>query len=64
VGASSNQEIEARFRTDQLHGAATIPYDEQLAGSLRTGTYTVRALHGDTRVAVKRLGLAVAEQLV
>jgi hypothetical protein len=31
---------------------------------LDTGTYSLEALADPTRIAVKRLGLAVAEQLV
>jgi MinD-like ATPase involved in chromosome partitioning or flagellar assembly len=43
--------------------AVALPYDEQLATMLDTGTYTLDALERETRVAVKRLGLAVAAQL-
>lgn len=43
--------------------AVTLPYDEQLATMLDTGTYTLDALERETRVAIKRLGLAVAAQL-
>jgi MinD-like ATPase involved in chromosome partitioning or flagellar assembly len=56
--------IEDRFRAEHLHRAVTIPYDEQLATMLDTGTYTLDALERPTRLAIKRLGLAVAEQLV
>jgi MinD-like ATPase involved in chromosome partitioning or flagellar assembly len=45
-------------------GAHSIPYDATLAAMLDSGTYTLEALARPTRVAVKRLGLAVAEQLV
>ena len=55
--------IEERFRAEHLHRAVTIPYDEQLATMLDTGTYTLAALERPTRLAIKRLGLAVAEQL-
>ncbi len=55
--------IEQRFRTEQLHRSVAIPYDEQLATMLDTGTYSLDALGRPTRVAIKRLGLAVAEQL-
>jgi MinD-like ATPase involved in chromosome partitioning or flagellar assembly len=64
VGSPGNQAIEDRLRAEHLHRAVTIPYDEQLAGMLDSGTYTLEALRRPTRVAVKRLGLAVAEQLV
>ena len=42
----------------------TLPHDTQLAGMLETGTYTLGALRSPTRTAIKRLGLAVADQLV
>jgi MinD-like ATPase involved in chromosome partitioning or flagellar assembly len=57
------QAIEDRFRAEHLHRAVTIPYDEQLATMLDAGTYTLDALDRPTRLAIKRLGLAVAEQL-
>jgi putative peptide zinc metalloprotease protein len=56
--------IEDRFRAEHLHRAVTIPHDDQLATMLDSGTYALEALHRDTRMALKRLGLAVAEQLV
>ena len=56
--------IEERFRAQHLHRAVTIPYDEQLATMLDSGTYSLDALKRPSRVAIKRLGLAVAEQLV
>ena len=55
--------IEDRFRAEHLHRAVTIPHDEQLATMVDTGTYTLDALERPTRLAIKRLGLAVAEQL-
>jgi MinD-like ATPase involved in chromosome partitioning or flagellar assembly len=56
--------VEQRFRAEHLHRSVTIPYDEQLAAMLDAGHYTVDALRRPTRLAIKRLGLAVAEQLV
>jgi MinD-like ATPase involved in chromosome partitioning or flagellar assembly len=56
--------IEERFRAEHLHRSVTIPYDQQLATMLDTGSYTLDALSRPTRVAIKQLGLAVAEQLV
>jgi MinD-like ATPase involved in chromosome partitioning or flagellar assembly len=56
--------IEDRFRAEHLHRAITIPHDEQLATMLDSGTYVLDALGRPTRLAIKRLGLAVAEQLV
>jgi MinD superfamily P-loop ATPase len=55
--------IEDRFRAAHLHRAVTIPYDEDLATMLDTGAYSLEALRDATRIAIKRLGLAVAEQL-
>jgi MinD-like ATPase involved in chromosome partitioning or flagellar assembly len=56
--------IEERWRGEHPQRTAAIPYDEQLAGMLQTGTYTLDALTGMTRRAVKRFGLTVAERLV
>jgi MinD-like ATPase involved in chromosome partitioning or flagellar assembly len=55
--------IEDRFRSEHLHRAVTIPHDNQLATMLDSGTYALEALGRPTRLAVKRLGLAAAEQL-
>jgi MinD-like ATPase involved in chromosome partitioning or flagellar assembly len=41
-----------------------VPDDRRLATMLHTGTYSLEALDRNTRLAVKRLGLAVAERLV
>jgi len=56
--------VEQRFRAEHLHRTVTIPYDEQLAAMLDAGHYTVGALARRTRMAIKQLALAVAEQLV
>ena len=64
LGSVAIEAIEDRFRAEHLHRAITVPYDEQLATMLDSGTYGLEALTRRTRVAVKRLGLAVAEQLV
>jgi cellulose biosynthesis protein BcsQ len=45
-------------------GSTAIPHDDHLAAMLDTGTYALEALQPRTRLAVKRLALAVAEQLV
>lgn len=42
----------------------TIPHDPQLAAMLDCGTYSLGALAAPTRMAIKRLGLAVADKLV
>jgi hypothetical protein len=49
-----------RFALDEIQLSAR----EQLATMLDTGTYQLEALARTTRMGVKRLGLAVAEQLV
>jgi MinD-like ATPase involved in chromosome partitioning or flagellar assembly len=59
-----HEPIADRFRAARLHRAVTIPYDPHLAAMLDTGTYALEALSDPTRLAVKRLGLAVADQLV
>jgi MinD-like ATPase involved in chromosome partitioning or flagellar assembly len=56
--------VEERFRAEHLHRCVTLPYDEQLATMLDSGSYTLDALKRPTGLAIKRLGLAVAEQLV
>ena len=56
--------IEERFRAEHLHRSVTIPHDDQLAVMLDTGAYDLGALKRRSRIAIKRLGLAVAEQLV
>jgi putative peptide zinc metalloprotease protein len=56
--------IEERFREQRLHRSVTIPFDERLQVMLDSGTYSLDTLDRDTRLAVKRLGLAVVEQLV
>jgi MinD-like ATPase involved in chromosome partitioning or flagellar assembly len=64
VQPADSEVIEDRFRAEHLHRAVTIPYDAELATMLDSGTYSLEALRGRTRVAVKRLGLAAAERLV
>jgi MinD-like ATPase involved in chromosome partitioning or flagellar assembly len=56
--------VEQRFRAEHLHRCVSIPYDEQLAATLDAGHYALDALRRPTRMAIKQLGLAVAEQLV
>jgi MinD-like ATPase involved in chromosome partitioning or flagellar assembly len=55
--------IQECFRSEHLHRSVTIPHDERLATMLDSGTYSLDALARPTRIAAKRLGLAVAEQL-
>jgi len=56
--------VEERFRGEHLHRSVAIPYDEQLATMLDSGSYGLDALRRPTRMAIKQLGLSVAEQLV
>jgi MinD-like ATPase involved in chromosome partitioning or flagellar assembly len=62
-GPADLSELERRLRERRLHRSVAIPYDERLAAMLDTGTYELGALARATRLALKRLGLAVAEQL-
>jgi MinD-like ATPase involved in chromosome partitioning or flagellar assembly len=55
--------VDERFRRERLHRSVTIPYDERLALMLDSGTYALEALNRPSRLPVKQLGLAVAEQL-
>jgi MinD-like ATPase involved in chromosome partitioning or flagellar assembly len=64
TGSLSVDTIEDRFRAEHLRRAVTIPFDERLATMLDSGTYSLDALGRRTRLAVKRLGLALADQLV
>jgi MinD-like ATPase involved in chromosome partitioning or flagellar assembly len=63
-GQADLRELERRLHERRLHRSVAIPHDEQLAATLDAGTYQLEALERTTRLAVKRLGLAVAEQLV
>lgn len=58
------KQIEAHFREQRLRRSVTIPRDDQLRTMLDSGTYALDALGRETRVPIKLLGLAVAEQLV
>ena len=62
-GVADLRELERRLRERRLHRSIAIPHDDQLAAMLDTGTYELDALARTTRVAIKRLGLAIAEQL-
>jgi MinD-like ATPase involved in chromosome partitioning or flagellar assembly len=58
------RELERRLRERGLDRSVAIPHDDQLAAMLDTATYQVDALERTSRMAIKRLGVAVAEQLV
>jgi MinD-like ATPase involved in chromosome partitioning or flagellar assembly len=62
-GPADLSELERRLRERRPHRSVAIPYDERLAAMLDTGTYELGALARTTRLTLKRLGLAVAEQL-
>lgn len=62
-GAREDTAIEERFLAEQPRAAVTLPYDEQLAAMLDSRTYSLAPLAPATRAAIKRLALAVAEQL-
>jgi MinD-like ATPase involved in chromosome partitioning or flagellar assembly len=63
-GSRSDTATEARFEAEDPHSTVAIPYDRQLAAMFESRTYSLGALAGPTRMGIKRLGLAVAEQLV
>jgi MinD-like ATPase involved in chromosome partitioning or flagellar assembly len=63
-GPADLRELERRLRERGLQRSVAIPYDDQLAARLGTATYQLEALERTSRVAIKRLALAVAEQLV
>jgi MinD-like ATPase involved in chromosome partitioning or flagellar assembly len=62
--AGEVREVEDCFRGRRPHRLVTIPNDRRLAAMLATGTYSLEALDSRTRLPVKQLGVAVAEQLV
>lgn len=62
--SSTSKAVEQRLRAERLHRAVTVPVDSQLAAMLDSGTYALEGLRSETRLAVKRLGVAVAEQLL
>jgi MinD-like ATPase involved in chromosome partitioning or flagellar assembly len=63
-GPADVRQLERRLRERRLHRNIAIPHDDQLAAMLDTATYQLEALERPTRMAIKRLGLAVSEQLV
>ena len=62
--AADIHELERRLRERRLHRSVAIPHDDQLAAMLDTATYHLDALERTSRIAIKRLAVAVAEQLV
>lgn len=63
-GAADLRELERRLRERGLQRSVAIPHDDRLASMLDTGTYQLEGLERTSRLAIKRLALAVAEQLV
>ena len=61
--AVDRQLIEAAFRRQRPARRVTIPYDPRLRVMLDAGAYQPAGLDRATRLAVKQLGLAVAEGL-
>jgi MinD-like ATPase involved in chromosome partitioning or flagellar assembly len=55
--------VDECFRQQRLHRSVTVPHNDRLAVMLDSGTYALEALQRPTRLPVKQLGLAVAEQL-
>lgn len=63
-GPADLRELERRLRERRLHRSVAIPFDGQFATMLDSGTYELDALARPTRMPLKRLATAVAEQLV
>jgi MinD-like ATPase involved in chromosome partitioning or flagellar assembly len=61
--AAALSAVDECFRQQRLHRSVTLPYDERLAVMLDSGAYALEALQRPTRLPIKQLGLAVAEQL-
>lgn len=62
-GAAERQVVEAAFRRHDVGARVAIPYDPQLRAMLDAGALDLGGLRRPTRMALKRLGLAVAEAL-
>lgn len=64
-GRRSGQEaIAARFAEQRITKRVTIPDDDRLHKMLDSGTYSLEQLDRRVRLAIKRLALAVGEQLI
>ena len=62
--SSAADAVELCLLAEGLNDVVTVPADEQLSAMLESGTYSLGAVKPSTRTAIKRLGLAVADQLV
>lgn len=60
---ADRQVIEAAFRSAQVAQRIAIPYDSRLRAMLDAGAYHLADLDRPTRLAVKALGLRIAEAL-
>ena len=58
------RELERRLSQQRPQQPVAIPHDGQLAAMLDTGTYQLDSLERPTRLAIKRLGLRLAQGLV
>lgn len=63
-GPADLRELERRLRDRRLHRSVAIPHDDRFATMLDTGTYQLEQLDRATRMPIKRLGLAVAQEFV
>lgn len=61
--AVDRQVIEAAFRRHEVAARVAIPYDPELRAMLDAGALAPAELRRETRMAIARLGLAVAEGL-
>ena len=62
--ATSRKAVEANFRKERMRHRVAIPYDLRLRTMLDSATYSLEGLDRPVRLPVKRLALAVGEQLV
>jgi MinD-like ATPase involved in chromosome partitioning or flagellar assembly len=62
-GPADLDELERILRERRLPRPVAMRHDDQLAAMLDTGTYQLDALERTSRMAIKRLGLAVAQRL-
>ena len=63
-GVPTSRRSSADCANEGLDRSVAIPHDDQLAAMLDTATYQPDALERTSRTAIKRLGVAVARQLV
>jgi len=63
-GSAAQRATERQFCRDRIAQRVALPADDQLRTMLDSGTFSLSGLARSTRVPVKRLGLAVASQLM